>query len=172
MLIPSLSFSLSLLAAALVLSSCAQKAMDVRTVHLGEKVQAGSLSYNAFDTQWLASLGEGANSRLPVNRFFLVRVNIVNGGRSDATVPTLTLLDDSGQSYNEMTNGDGVPNWMGIVRKIRPADSENGNIAFDVPPRHYRLRVGDESDERFAYVDIPLNFTIQTPAIPPASDRP
>ncbi len=146
--------------------------MDVRTVHLGEKVQAGSLSYNAFDTQWLASLGEGANSRLPVNRFFLVRVNVVNGGRSDATVPTLTLLDDSGQSYNEMTNGDGVPNWMGIVRKIRPADSENGNIAFDVPPRHYRLRVGDESDERFAYVDIPLNFTIQTPAIPPASDRP
>ncbi len=165
------SFGLSLLAAAL-LSSCAQKAEDVRTGHLGEKVQAGSLSYNAFDTQWLASLGEGANSRLPVNRFFLIRLNVVNGGRSDATVPTLTLLDDGGQSYNEMSNGDGVPNWMGIVRKVRPADSENGNIAFDVPPRHYRLRVGDESDERFAYVDIPLSFTIQTPAIPPPAANP
>jgi hypothetical protein len=36
---------------------------------------------------------------------------------------------------------------------------------FDVPPAHYKLRVADESEERLALVDIPLQFQIEGPGI-------
>ncbi len=152
-----------------LLSGCSPGTPIVRTVHLGEKAYVGQLSYTAFDTQWLVSAGDGPNPRIPQNRFFLIRVNVVNGGRADAAIPTFTLLDDAGQSYSELSSGEGIPNWMGIVRKVKPAESETGNIAFDVPPAHYRLRVNDEIEDRYAYIDIPLTFEVPTPTIPPPS---
>ena len=152
---------------AALLSGCGSGTPIIRTVNLGEKAYVGQLSYTAFDTQWLVSLGDGANARLPQNRFFLVHVNVVNGGRGDASVPTFTLLDDAGQTFSELTSGEGVPNWMGIVRKVKPAESETGNIAFDVAPAHYRLRVNDETEDRYAYIDIPLTFEGPIPTIPP-----
>lgn len=157
--------------AAVFLAGCTPRVPEIRTVNLGEKVQAGSLSYSAFDTQWLVSIGEGSNARLPSNRFLLVHLNVVNGGRGDITVPTLMLMDDEGVTYNEIGDGRGVPNWMGIVRKIRPGEADNGNIAFDVAPKHYKLRVGDESEERFAYIDIPLSFTGENPDLPKPLSR-
>ncbi|MDQ6701460.1 MAG: hypothetical protein M3Z36_14870, partial [Acidobacteriota bacterium] len=70
-------------------------------------------------------------------------------------------------TYSELTSGEGIPNWMGVVRNVKPAESETGNIAFDVAPAHYRLRVSDETEDRYAYIDIPLTFEVPTPTIPP-----
>lgn len=158
------------------LTTCSTPAKkDYQIVRLGEKVQTGPFSYSAFDTQWLVNLGEGAAARSPQHRFFVVHVNIVNGGRADATVPTISVMDDSGQTFPELSNGEGVPNWLGVVRKIHPAEAEGGNVVFDVEPKHYRLRVADEMEDQVAYIDIPLSFTsdpnIPIPAPPPPAQK-
>ena len=82
---------------------------------------------------------------------------ITNSGATDTTVPTLMLISDSGQTFNELSDGTGVPDWLGVVRKIKPVEAEKGTIAFDVPPGHYRLRIADEMDQIVEDIDLPLN---------------
>ena len=76
-----------------------------------------------------------------------------------------------------MSDGESVPQWVGYVRRIKPADTLNGNVVFDVPARHYRLEVADEMDEKKAIVDIPLSFNteevpLQVPGAPQTAPQP
>jgi hypothetical protein len=133
---------------------------------MGERVELGSLSYNVFESQWLTQLGDGPTARLPEHRFFLVRLSIVNSGAAGAAVPTMTLIDDTGKSYSELTDGDRVPNWIGFLRDVKPGDSLQGQVVFDAPPARYKLRVSGDSERRQALVDIPLTFGSDTPEVP------
>ena len=45
---------------------------------MGERVTAGSLVYNVFEDQWKAQLGQGPDTRVPKDRFFLVRLSAVS----------------------------------------------------------------------------------------------
>jgi hypothetical protein len=141
------------------------------TYLLGEKVQLGTISYTVFETQWLTHLGDGPTPRIPDNRFFVVRMAAVNGGSQDTAVPNLTVEDDKGKAYDEISNGEGVPQWAGYLRTVHPADSVQGNILFDAPPAHYKLRLWDETHTRSAYVDIPLSFGSETPDIPTPGEK-
>jgi hypothetical protein len=89
----------------------------------------------------------------------------VNGGSADARIPDFTIEDDSGHTYNELTIGEGVPQWIGYLRSAKPADFVQGNVVFDAPPGHYKLRVSDDQKNE-ALVDIPLTFGAETPEIP------
>ncbi|HXM43252.1 MAG TPA: DUF4352 domain-containing protein [Bryobacteraceae bacterium] len=133
---------------------------------MGERVTVGSLVYNVFEDQWKAQLGQGPDMRVPKDRFFLVRLSVVNGGSTDLMVPTLTLVDDSGQTYPEISNGDQVPDWTGYLRRVKPAETMQGNVVFDVAPKHYRLRVTDETSQNSRDIDIPLAFASETPDMP------
>jgi hypothetical protein len=133
---------------------------------MGERVAAGSLVYNVFEDQWKTKLGEGADARIPKDRFFVLRLSVVNGGSTELMIPTVNLVDDAGQTYPELANGDQVPQWMGFLRRVKPADTLQGYIVFDVPPKHYVLRVADETGQKSRDIDIPLNFTSDTPEIP------
>ncbi len=128
------------------------------TVKVGERIPVGQLIYSVIDTQWAVSLGTDPAPRIPKSRFFLVNLSIVNSSGSDKSVPSFDLIDDQGQSYPELANGEAVPAWIGIARQIHPADSMQGNIVFDVEPKHYRLKVGDETEQSYAFIDIPLDF--------------
>jgi len=151
-------------------SGCAPEAAPGAAVHpMGERVTTGSLVYNVFEAQWKAQLGDGAQARVPKDRFLLVRLSIANGGSAELMVPTLSIVDDSGQTYQELSDGESVPNWIGFLRHVKPAENLEGNIVFDVPPKHYRLRVADENGQKTADVDIPLNFGGDAPSIPPPS---
>jgi hypothetical protein len=140
---------------------------------MGERAQAGPLIYTVFETKWAPQLGEGMSPRVPKNRFMMMRLSIVNSGSNDTTAPTLTLIDDNGQRYQELSDGEGVTQWVGFVRRVRPADTLTGNAVFDVPLRHYKLEVADESEEKKAIIDIPLSLTetdMPMPAIPGQQD--
>jgi hypothetical protein len=141
-----------------VFAGCGPAGSDIQTYNLGDRVQAGPLAYAAYDTHWYLSLGQPPAPRVPVNRFLVVRMNITNDGAVDSHVPTLMVIDDSGQTYNELTDGTTVPDWMGIVRKVKPLEAEKGTVAFDVAPKHYKLRVADETDQIVSYIDLPLNL--------------
>jgi hypothetical protein len=155
-----------------MLAGCAPKAPKVMTYDMGQRVNAGHLVYTVFETQWLTQIGSGPDVRIPEHRFFLVRLSAVNGGSEQATIPNLTVEDDHGASYDELSNGDGVPQWLGYLHQAKPAESVDGNIVFDVPLQHYKLRVLDENGDHSALIDIPLNFNAESPGVPmPISSR-
>lgn len=151
-----------------LLTSCSrEKPVPVPTFSMGERVRVGHLVYAAFDTQWLPQIGSGLTARVPQNRFFLVRVSITNAGGSSAAAPDLSIVDDNGNSYEELSDGQGVPQWIGYLRQINAADTAQGNLVFDVVPRHYKLRVTDEDGQNSALIDLPLEFNPQlAPEVP------
>jgi len=146
-------------------TSCAQKAPPVRTFPLGERVMAGHLTYTAFETQWLTQIGEGTDARVPQHRFFLVRMAVTNSGGDPIAAPNLSVVDDNGNTYEELSDGQGVPQWIGFLRQLDKSDTAQGNLLFDVPPRHYKLRVTDQEGRNTALIDLPLDFTTQTPEL-------
>jgi hypothetical protein len=156
-----------LIAAALVLASCSDEhSFPVRTYNMGEKVQLGRITYVVFETQWLTQLGDAPDARIPQHRFFLVRVSAVNSGSSDISVPAFSIQDANGNSYPEISDGTGVPQYIGFLRSVKPAESALGNALFDAPPRRYKLKITDEDGERTALIDMPLTFGAETPDIP------
>jgi hypothetical protein len=139
---------------------------SLRVYDIGTRLEAGHIIYTVFETQWLPQLGTGDAARVPKNRFFVIRLSAVNSGSDDLYVPNMTLQDDQGNSFEELQDGEGVAQWVGYLRKVKPADSISGNVVFDAPPKHYRLRVADENGQHAALVDIPLSFGAETPQLP------
>jgi hypothetical protein len=165
--------SLLIVLSSVALSSCGddEKAYPVRTYTMGDRVTLGHIVYTVYETQWLTQLGEAPEARIPQHRYFLVRMSAVNGGASEITVPNLTLEDDNGNSFPELSDGAGVPQYIGYLRRVKPAESAQGHAVFDVPPRHYKLRIRDEDSERAGLIDIPLSFTSESPDVPQVGDK-
>ena len=140
----------------------------------GDKATVGSLIYSVTDTEVAQELGDDPNnSRTPQNRFFLVKVAISNSGSDAQPIPALTLVDDAGQNYTELADGTNVPNWLGVIRKVEPAQTEQGVVVFDAPTKHYRLRLNDALDEKEIAIDVPLNFVHErVEDLVPASNPP
>ena len=159
---------------ALFLNSCGGSLQKTAKVYeMGTRVEAGHLIYTVFETEWLPQIGAGDTARVPKNRFFLVRLSAINSGSEELDVPNVTLVDDRGGTVEELSDGTDVPQWIGIVRRVKPADSLAGNVVFDAEPKHYRLRVRDENNEQSLLIDIPLNFNADAPPGPlPAGDAP
>jgi hypothetical protein len=150
-----------------LLSGCSAPAVQPLTEYrMGEKVRLGRLIYTVFETQWLTQLGDAVTGRVPEHRFLLVRFSAANSGGSENPVPSMTIQDDQGKSYEELPNGDGVPQWAGYLRNVKPAESVQGNVIFDAPPARYKLKLSDESGSNFALVDIPLTFGAEPPPVP------
>jgi hypothetical protein len=157
----------AVLASLAVFTACSPAVPPEARLHrMGERVTVGSLVYNVFEDQWKAQLGKESDTRVPKDRFFLVRLSVVNAGSADLMVPTLSLVDDGGQIYAELPNGDQVPEWTGYLRRVKPAETLQGNVVFDVAPKHYRLRVADENSQITRDIDIPLNFASDVPDMP------
>lgn len=133
---------------------------------MGDRIQLGNLVYNVYDSQWHTQLGEGPGARIPESRFFLVRVSVTNSGPSDAIVPTFSVSDESGKPIQELSNGDRVPQWIGFLRGVKPAETIQGYAVFDCAPRNYKVRIADETEQKIALVDIPLTFSSETPEVP------
>jgi hypothetical protein len=160
-------------AAMLGLTGCssAPATAPMSTYLLGEKVQLGKLSYAFFETQWLTQLGDGPTARVPQHRFFLIRFSATNSGSSDANIPNMTIRDDKGKEYEEVSDGSGVPQWAGYLRMAKPADTVQGNLVFDAPAAHYKLKISDENGTKFALIDIPLSYVNETPEVITPGDK-
>jgi hypothetical protein len=124
----------------------------------GDKAIVGPLVYSVTDTEVTQQLGDEPNPRNAQERFYLIKVSVTNSSSDDQSIPTMTLVDDAGHNYTELPDGAGVANWLGVVRKVRAAQTEQGVVVFDAPTKHYRLRINDALDEKEIAVDVPLNF--------------
>ncbi|MEK7409178.1 MAG: DUF4352 domain-containing protein [Acidobacteriota bacterium] len=133
---------------------------------MGERVQVGPLIYTVLEGEWRDQLGAPPNLRTPQHRFLILRLSVTNSGARESSIPPLTLIGPGDQSYPELTNGEGVEQWLGYLRSLSAAGTEHARVLFDVPSGSYRLRVVNEAEpeeERAALIDIPF----QAPPAPP-----
>ncbi|MBM3747581.1 MAG: DUF4352 domain-containing protein [Acidobacteria bacterium] len=141
-----------------------------KVVHrMGEAVTAGPLIYTIAETQWRTQLGEGATARVPQHRFLLIRLSVTNSGASSSAVPAMALVDGQGQDHLELTDGQGVQEWLGYLRTVNPAETDRGWVVFDVPMAAYRLRVSEDAEPgpgRTALIEIPLRVGSDLPGVP------
>src|SRR5258708_11855786 len=117
---PRLLMLLAVLVAATFLSGCGEtdQPFPVRTYNMGEKIGIGHLIYQVYETQWLTHIGNGADARVPTHRFFLVRLSVLNSLSTDVIVPNFILEDDNGNTYPELSAGEGVPQYIGYLRTV------------------------------------------------------
>jgi hypothetical protein len=146
--------------AGILLAGCSKAPkQEARLYSTGAKADVGHLSYSVIDSEISQQLGdEPTSARTPQNRFIVVQVSVTNAGNEETSIPGMTLVDDGGQTYNELADGAGVHNWLGVLRKVAATQTETGMILFDAPARHYRLRLTDEFAPEDVSIDIPLSF--------------
>src|SRR5215469_16104823 len=160
-------FRLFALLAAVLLTSCspASKSEAPRVYQMGDRVATGHLVYTVFGKQWQNQFGSGPDARVPQNRFYLVRISVLNNGPGDAMIPPTEIVDDAGASSTELTDGDGVTEWLGALRQLHPLQTAQGYVLFDVAAKHYRLQVTGEDGKPVALVDLPLTFDADSPEV-------
>lgn len=146
---------------ALLLTGCSSVIQPDRVHRMGELATVGPVIYNVFETEWRSGLGGTLQQKIPENRFLLIRLTVTNSSDRDVAIPLLTLEDEQGNSYLEVSNIENLPSWLGLLRVVQPAATLQGLIVFDVPVGDYRLRVtdgGELENEKTALVEIPLSF--------------
>jgi hypothetical protein len=159
------SLAIAALAAACVTlgSGCSPKKAGTpfAEFRLGERVGVGSLTYNVIETSWASQLGAVPIARFPERNFLLVHLSVTNGGGQSASIPFLSVENAAGERFQESENGQGVDAWLGMFREVKPAETEQGWILFDVPTNSYRLQLvdgGEGETEHAAYVTLPLHL--------------
>lgn len=149
----------SLVCLCIISAGCSTSDRQAKIYQTGEKATVDKLTYAVIDTQIHPRLGDDSETpRIPQNRFYTVQVAISSGNNTDVPIPAMTLVDDSGKSYPELADGTGVLHWLGVVRRISPAQTERGVVVFDAPAVHYKLKLTDDADPEDVYIDLPLNF--------------
>jgi hypothetical protein len=144
-----------------------------KSFKMGERAAVGVLTYNILESSFYTQLGTPPKTRLAQKRFLVLRIAITNGGAKEQEVPLFKLMDESGELISELEDGEGVPGWFGIIRRIGPTMTEEGRIVFDVSPKNYKLQVtdgGETGAEQFAYIEIPMEFDT-TETVPGATQK-
>jgi hypothetical protein len=135
---------------------------------IGDAAAAGSLTYNVVEARWVSQLDAFPTPRIPERNFLLVRILITNGSGTEVGIPFMKLINSNGDTFTESENGAGVDHWLGLIRRINPAQSDDGWLLFDVPTNSYKLGVSDGAveNEHVALISIPLSMNTDVPAAP------
>ena len=130
-------------------------------VALGTAVAVGQLTYTGIETEWRDSLESANGQRVPKNRFLMINISVANNAPEERAAPLLQLEDGKGHVYPEMSEGGGVPEWLGYLRLLQARETRSGRLLFDVPQGAYKLRVssgGDPETEQTALIEIAYQF--------------
>lgn len=163
-----------LAAGGLTLASCAKDGAETeaaikmasKTFKMGERASVGLLSYNVLEASYVSQLGDSGQSKIPQNRYLVVRMSITNGGPKEMELPLFRLVDASGAEFGEVQEADFLKGWFGLIRKIGPTQTEEGRILFDVKPKVYKLIVTDGAEtgkEQMGFIEIPIDFDTTEP---------
>lgn len=152
------------------LSGCSTAGSGTKVYQMGQRAEAGSIVYILLEARWKTQLGEAAGARIPRHRFLLLRVSVTNGSPKEAGIPLMALIAPGGEVYNELTDGEGVFDWLGMLRHLQPVESVAGWVLFDVPRGNYRLRVSDDAFDpaavKAALIEVPLGFEAPSDYLP------
>lgn len=160
---------LVLLVAAFLASCSGSSGARIARGEMGEKVKVEDISYTVLGADWKDAIGEGVDARIPTHRFLLLRISATNESGAPAEMGTLKLIASSGAEYDEIGNGAGVVEWLGMARQLGPKDTRQGVVLFDAPKAVYELQVADafydgESGSA-ALIQIPVRPEGKEPAV-------
>jgi hypothetical protein len=150
--------------AVVLAAGCGKTRLATPVGHMGDNISVGPISYNVFESDWRPELRGSAGRRSPKNRFLILRVTVTNGGGKEFNLPLFHLEGADGKTYLEEDSGEGVTNWLGLIRILKISETVDGRIVFDVPPGSYKLQVLDNNDletQQMKLVDIPFNVEQQ-----------
>ena len=154
----------------LVSLACSSNRPAIRLYTMGERADAGLIVYNVLESSWRNQLGEAPTARLPHNRFLLLRLSVTNGGPQEASIPLTTLISPGGTEFTELSDGTGVDDWLGVLRRLKPNETTFGWVLFDAPRGDYQLRVSDDAfdpaDAKLALIQIPLRLENKSEYLP------
>lgn len=155
-------FSL-LMSSSLFVTGCSdvKKESQAKPWAMGERVPIGPFTFTVLESEWKQELTGSKGRILPKERFLVLRLSATNGGGERKSVSFLSIRDDKDKEFTEFQELEGFPGWMGILRDLPVAGTEQGLIVFDVPLGHYRLVVNDggaPGEERSAVIDLPLSM--------------
>jgi len=160
------ALSLNLTLCTLLAGCSAMESARTKVYQMGERAEVGTLTYTVVEAEWRMDLGQDPQVRMPRSQFLLVRVSATNGGANESAIPAMELISSSGESYAELQNGEGVPEWLGLLRRVQAAETSVGRVVFDAPRGDYRLRVSDDSFDpsqvKLALIEIPLRYATGT----------
>jgi hypothetical protein len=161
---------LSILSALALLASCLSCGGDPAplkaTLHrMGDRAVAGNVTYVGLTADYRTEL-PGAKEPLK-NRYLVIFLSATNGGGEEVILPHTRLIGADGNEYPELTEIEGFPQWLGILRRVAPSSTEQGYVVFDVPVGAYKLQVssgGDPEKEQIAQIEIPTKLAPTTPS--------
>src|SRR5215469_11942425 len=107
-----------ILAAGLLSCTSGEKIEPPHTYQLGDRVPVGHLIYTVLEKQWQNQLGAGTDARIPLNKFYLLKLTVVNSGGGEVIIPNTQLADDASADYPEAADGEGVKDWIGNTRQV------------------------------------------------------
>ncbi|MBI2685718.1 MAG: DUF4352 domain-containing protein [Acidobacteria bacterium] len=142
---------------------CASKT-QAPTFPIGQRVQVGKLFYQVVEAQWKAELN--GYKQTPKDRILQIHFTVTNSGAEEVSIPTLRLIDANGNEKSEIVDIEGNEKWMGTIRRLQPALTEEGLVFFDVPIGAYKLEVVDNSvaeNEKVALIEIPASLAPPPP---------
>jgi hypothetical protein len=156
----------------LLITSCSSDSGETSYVAMGEAVTLGSVSHTVLSAEWSTGLGNGAASRVPQDQFLTIRMVLANTGDTEAEIASMQLVAADGTEYEELADGSGLLDWLGLVRTLPSKESRQGSVLFDAPRGVYSLKLTEQtvdgSDADVAYVEIPLR--LDDNAIPTSAD--
>jgi hypothetical protein len=150
-----------------------QAGSEAKPFPMGAQVNVGKLVYMVVDSQWRDVLESPDGALAPKHRYLLLNITVTNNGDEESGVPLLHLVDSAGTETIEESKGDGVPQWLGYLRILRPGETKSGYILFDVVPGNHRLRVGtggDPEKEVTASIEIPYRIEAPTRGVDPMAN--
>lgn len=134
---------------------------DPKGYQMGESVRTGPLVYTVLDTEWFDQIGDSAAPRLPRDHFLAVRISVTNTGSLTSGIPPLTIANSRHVTYAEINEANDLPEWLGYMRSVKPAETLHGRILFDAPTGDYRLKVVDDAEpenQSSATIQMPLEL--------------
>jgi len=137
---------------------------QAKTGEIGKEITVSPLSYTVIRTEWKDALDDSTGQRLPSQKYLLVSVIVKNESDTEVALPLLSLVDASGKESLEQNRGDGVGDWLGLLRSVPAGGQLNGSLLFDVAPGSYKLRItsgGDVERETTALVNLP--YQVEAP---------
>lgn len=160
------------LAAGLLLAGCGGSGASTVNAKLGEAIALGGIEHTILGAEWRTSIGQGTESRVPSQQFLVLKLAVANKDSATAEIASLRLVAANGQEYEELADGSGLPDWLGLVRSLSPRESRQGTVLFDAPRAVYTLKLTehtiDGDDANVALVEIPIRM--EDSAIPGAAD--
>ncbi len=141
---------------------------------MGEVVKVGGLEYTVLEAEWVPQIETPGGSRVPKDRFVLLRLAIRNVANRESTMPLLKLVDEQAREFPEVSDLREWQDWLGLLRVIQPGDMLQGRIVFDAPTRDLRLQAADATDagsERHALIEVPMTLNMAPPVPVPGAPK-